>query len=245
VIVRRFVILATLRTGSNYLCGLLNSHPDIRCYTALLSSRFDVQHNAPGIDERYADLDYRRAHAFDYIETIETATPDVPVMGFKLMLVQDRRLRLLRRLAVERSYNVLLLSRDNLLAKFASAHLARKTGQGVALQGQAVARDTVHFDGASFLDYTRGVEKRYRKARRVLRQLNRPFLKLEYCQLGDETLHERMTDFLGLAYVPLSSRHKKRNPSRIIERFDNPAEVRRFLERHELLHWAEEDAGAG
>ena len=242
---RRFVILATLRTGSNYLCGLLNSHPDIRCYTAPLSSRFDVRHNVPGMDERFADLEFRRAHAFDYIAAIESATPDAPVMGFKLMLVQDRRLRLLRRLAVERSYNVPLLSRDNFLAKYASAQLARKTGQGVALQGQAVARDTVHFDGASFLDYAGGVEKRYRKARRVLRQLDRPFLKLEYCRLGDEVEHRRITDFLGLPYAPLSSRHKKRNPSRIVERFDNPAEVQSFLERHDLLHWAEEDAGAG
>jgi hypothetical protein len=103
----------------------------------------------------------------------------------------------------------------------------------------------VHFDGARFLDYAGGVEKRYRKAWRVLRQLDRPYLKLEYCRLGDEAQHKRMTDFLGLPYVPLSSRHKKRNPSRIIERFDNPAEVRSFLKRYELLHWAEEDAAAG
>ncbi|MCA9265021.1 MAG: sulfotransferase, partial [Planctomycetales bacterium] len=60
---KRFVILAVPRTGSNLLCTLLNSHPEILCHHEVFNpqgiflalTQRDRPHSLPSLDERNRD----------------------------------------------------------------------------------------------------------------------------------------------------------------------------------------------
>jgi hypothetical protein len=212
----------------------------MHCYGELFRGKFELKKFVPGIDDRYLDPDYRRNHALEYLDAVEALTGDVSVLGFKLMINQDPKLNLMRRLVAERGFQVILLYRENLLAQFASEMLAKKTGQGAAVQGQTIIRETVPFDEKRFLAHAGSVTRNYEKARNALRQLDSAYLELEYLQLADNALPSRIADFLGVPAQTLESPNRKRSTSRIIERFDDPEEVRGFLEDRGLGRWVEE-----
>jgi LPS sulfotransferase NodH len=242
---QRFLILATKRTGSNHLVALLRSHPDVQCHGEILRRKFDVEKSAPGIDRRFLDPDYRRRHGLAYVDAIEAATRGVSVVGVKLMINHDPSLALTRRLIEERGFKVMLLRRENLLAQYASEKLAEKTGQGTVLKDQAVIRDRVHFDGDRFARFAEGMMRRYETARRALDRIECRYLELEYRELGASALQGRIAHFLGIQGRPLASSHRKRGTQSIVERFDNPEEVRAFLKERFLMEWTEEHTVPG
>jgi LPS sulfotransferase NodH len=237
---RRFVVLTTPRTGSTHLAALLDSHPSIRCYPALFAKVVDVRKWVSGIGDEYADPEFRFRQALRFLDTTEALTIDAAAVGWKLMISQDWRYELLSRLVAERSYQVIFLYRENLLAKFSSQMLAQKTGQGWAEQGHRIIRETLHFEPEEFSGYIERVTRQYDRARKAMKRLGCRFLEVEYRDLADDRTHKRLTEFLGFPYCELTSPNLKRNKSRVTERFDNPDEVRRFLELRNLSMWAEE-----
>ncbi|MFN3241874.1 MAG: sulfotransferase [Planctomycetota bacterium] len=83
---RRFIILASQRTGSNLLRSLLDSHPDVTAYAEVFlkdHSWFENQHgpkDSPAlVAERDADpVAFAQKHVFrDYEESVKA-------VGFKL-----------------------------------------------------------------------------------------------------------------------------------------------------------------
>ena len=237
---RRFVILTTPRTGSTHLAALLDSHPSIRCYPALFAKVVDARRWVSGIGDEYAAPESRLRDPLRFLDTVEALTKDVEALGWKLMISQDWRYELLSRLIAERSYRVIFLYRENLLAKFSSQKLAEMTGQGWAERGHKIIRETLRFEPDEFSGYVEKVTRQYDRARKALRRLECPFLEVEYRDLTNDRTHEKLTDFLGFPYCELTSPNLKRNTTRVTERFSNPETVQRFLETHDLSNWGEE-----
>jgi LPS sulfotransferase NodH len=128
---RRFVVLTTPRTGSTHLAALLDSHPSIRCYPALFAKVVDVRKWVSGIGDEYADPEFRFRQALRFLDTTEALTIDAAAVGWKLMISQDWRYELLSRLVAERSYQVIFLYRENLLAKF-SSQMSQKSSAAIS-----------------------------------------------------------------------------------------------------------------
>jgi hypothetical protein len=216
----------------------------VRCYGELMRSSFRIHKSLPDLDRRYADSAYRNEHSLAYMDAIEALTTRASVIGFKLLVRHDEGLRLLRRLVLERGFEVILLSRQNLLAVYSSVRLKRKTGQGQARGAQQATQESVYFDRADFADYAERITRAYAEARHVLGQLGCRVLSLEYLELGNGTLEKRLTNFLGVPERRLRSPFKKLNASNILARFENPEDARMYLEEQGLLHWAEEGTAA-
>lgn len=68
---------------------------------------------------------------------------------------------------------------------------------------------------------------------------NRVF-NMEYTDLGSETVLEKLLEFLGVEPYPMTAVAQKRNPSQIIECFNNPVRVMACLKWYKLSAWAEE-----
>jgi LPS sulfotransferase NodH len=201
----------------------------------------DLQDSVPGISKRFLDAAYRLQNPIEFLDEVEALTANTNLVGFKLWISQDRYFILLRRLVTERGTKVLLLLRQNLLAKFSSAKLAKKTGQGRVTGEEEIIRETVFFDSDEFAEYLRRMTRQYERAKQQLNKLGCDWFELEYEQLTSLTVKGRLAEFLGVPDAPLVSPHRKRNTSRIIERFSNTDDVLRFLQSYDLSSWEKEN----
>lgn len=129
------------------------------------------------------------------------------------------------------SDKMIVLYRDNVLAKYSSELLAKKTGQGVAGRNARIIRDVVTFSEAQFLRYATNEKRKLRQTYEAVVQSDCPVFFVEYTDLTIPETAYHLQKFLGLELSELRSGHKKRNSSEILQRFDNPDTVRRFLER--------------
>ena len=63
---------------------------------------------------------------------------------------------------------------------------------------------------------------------------------LAYTELNDESAMERLLEFLNVRPQPMTSMTQKRNPSQIVDRFNNPDVAMEYLRSHGLTDWAKE-----
>ena len=124
----RFLILAAPRTGSNLLCGLLNSHPSILCHHGLFNP--DGVHYA--LDHRDGRLDFGSREKRDldpaiFLDRVWRNTLGSEAVGFKFNHGEsDWALQLLIRDPLVRK---IVLTRGNRVRAYVSALEAAATGQ--------------------------------------------------------------------------------------------------------------------
>jgi LPS sulfotransferase NodH len=125
----RFVILNAPRTGSNYLCTLLNSHPDILCHHELFNphvigvARHLQQTEILGtVEERERDPEGFLARAW-------SISAGRRLIGFKLCWRQHPAA--LHAVLNDRLVRKIVLKRRNKVRSFVSLVLARQTGEWV------------------------------------------------------------------------------------------------------------------
>jgi len=126
---KKFVVLATPRSGSSHLVDLLDSHPQLSCLGELF--------NPHGAALRKLGLrnknDMRQAgeKPLEFLQRVmkqqQESEPYKPYFGFKLMLHHDPRL--IDHVLEDSSWEIIVLERQNLLAQWTSAGLAKKTGR--------------------------------------------------------------------------------------------------------------------
>ena len=134
---QKFVILAMPRTGSSLFTKLLNSHPEINCYFAILLKTLDFNKDYSNldietqnqintikkIDAKFWDLDCRYQYPLEFTESVLNLTIDSINTGFKLMLSQHESL--VEELIKRKDYKIILLKRNNLLAVFSSNEVTK------------------------------------------------------------------------------------------------------------------------
>lgn len=249
---RRFVLLASERTGSNMLVTALDSHPDMRCFGELLRRNATAAKGAlrilPSIDPVFMDEAYRRSHVDDYLDAVFALAAGAERVGFKLMLQQHVRLR--NALIADPAVAKVLLYRENGLAAYSSDRIARVTGQGtVGLKG-TIKTARVPFKPAQFEAFQAQRAQQYAVTRKRLAASGQDWLEVEYLEIARPEGIARVVAFLGAdPQAELEVRTQKRNPSDILARFTNPRKVERYLAEHGLERWAHEgegeDEGAG
>lgn len=263
------MIVSKHRSGTNHFVSLLTSHPQITCFGEIFRDGYDVPALIGEKFAHYAPIETRTTDPDRFLDDLEGfvkndayvkydsllkegsllddaayqhyasyVNSDIDVLGFKVFPKQFLPVTQIARRA---GLQIIRLVRPNLLAVYSSARIAQQTGQGNALVYHEVRRSRLDFDAEDFERFIVTLNSKDDAVNKALEIIpeGRVF-NMEYSDLGSETVLENLLAFLGVEPRPMTSLTQKRNPSRIIERFNNPDTVMAYLERHKLTAWAEE-----
>jgi LPS sulfotransferase NodH len=138
----RFVILAAPRTGSNWLCTMLNSHPEIVCHHEL----FNPQGIHYALDHRSGDLhlgskEERDRSPLAFLDRLWREDFGKRAIGFKLNRGQNEEV--FKKLVADTGIQKLVLVRKNRIKTFVSERIASSTGRWESYLGLGDALQTV------------------------------------------------------------------------------------------------------
>ena len=174
---QRFAVLCVRRTGSNLLCGLLNSHPAILCHAELFNEEriFFAQGPPPQTWTDLDDIPRRSADPQAFLQHIWARELGHAAVGFKLLDSQEPRLT--APLLSDPGLVRILLERRSRLRTYVSWLRAAQTGRCVAhgYDGlQVVIRPQ------AMLDFINFYNRYYAAVRDYMRQRGQPWLDVFY-----------------------------------------------------------------
>ncbi len=140
---RRFIILTTARSGSNFLRGLLNAHSQVIAFGELFRDPGAIGWDLPRYDEflqspRLRRLAQRDPAAFVEREVFKTFPMQTKAVGFKIFYyhAQDASRRdIWRYLRESRDISVIHLKRNNMLKNLLSLNKAFQTNNWTSTKG--------------------------------------------------------------------------------------------------------------
>lgn len=233
---RRFVILAARRSGSNLLCSLLGSHPQVRCHHELFNPNgiFTV------LDEREetttADaLAARGRDPLGFLDRIWGDTRGARAIGFKM--TPEQAPDVLAHVLVDAGIAKIVLRRQNPLRRLVSERIADATGRWEAYDGAApLARTRVHVEADELAEHAARVDAFHAGIDAALLRSGQAALSLHYECLFDADEQARLLAFLGLPPHPLRTRSVHQNPEPLDQLIDNAPALRRALAGTPLAH---------
>jgi LPS sulfotransferase NodH len=234
---RRFILLASGRTGSNFLADLLNSHPRARCFGEIFnpSSVDRIRWKCVGYETTSELLQLRDDDPVALLERVVFSNhpSEAQACGFKLFYYHAQKPpwdAVWPFLREDRSLEVIHLRRRNELRKHVSEEVARATGRW------HIANDAdAHRDISLELDIERclrAIDVFREQEQRALAALGpHETLDLYYEDLIQDTV-ARMGEvlrFLGLDERPLRAGTKKQIRQPLSDLISNYGEVRDAL----------------
>ena len=196
----RFVVLAAPRTGSNWLCSLLDSHPQILCHHEI----FNPERVIYAVSCRDGRLDLgtvaeRNADPLRFLAGVWQHPCGHPIVGFKLN--RDQEPRAFEQVLADPGIRKLLLYRRNRVRTYVSEHIALATGEWESYpwSRRSPRQIQLEVDAATLRAHAERNQRYYDGLRRVLEEASQPVLELCYEQLGEPRELQRALDFLGAA----------------------------------------------
>jgi hypothetical protein len=242
VSVKKFVILAAPRTGSNMLCTLLNSHPAILCHHELFNPRgifvaLDHRDRPPEL----AGVAERDRHPLRFLERVWQVPLGASHIGFKMTRGQADPV--IHHVLRDSSVSKIILRRGNRLKTFVSQLVAEHTDQWEAYQDgpQMSPSAMVRIEVPALQAHAELNDAFYGDLRDALESGRQRYIELLYEDLHCRREHTRTLEFLGLtpAHPPLSAVSMKqsgRDLRTMITNFDELDVALRGTEYHEELH---------
>jgi LPS sulfotransferase NodH len=128
---RRFVVLAAPRTGSNWLCSMLDSHPDVLCHHELFNPAgihvaLSWRGGASGLAAALGTMEERDRAPLAFLERVWGLSRGGHAVGFKLNRGQNETA--FEAALADSGVSKILLRRDNRLKTFVSERIAAHTG---------------------------------------------------------------------------------------------------------------------
>jgi LPS sulfotransferase NodH len=240
------VILAAQRTGSHLLLNLLNSTGRVFFDAEILNEKQisvfagNLRHEDAGLlhfvrehDPVYfAKAMMTRSHHID-----GRRLDAIPVRGFKLFAKHSKTA--MDWVMDEPQMRIVHLHRANLLAEYSSLLVAYAEGHWVG-GPEALRRRRIDFDSGRFLRFVEMKRRYLASVRERLAARSGPSIEIEYGEFTRPRLNDVLGFLLGAPQdVPFESLGLKRQlAERVIDRFDNPDDVRRCLDALGEPHWA-------
>lgn len=224
---QRFVILSAKRSGSNLLCTLLDSHPEVLCHHELFNPRGifvakrlrDGALNLGSIEERDAD-------PIGFLNRAWYAGPAAGCVGFKW--TQDRNRVVFDHVLGDPSVKKVVLRRANRIKRYVSEKIAETLDQWEAYQGDELSpRPRVAVDVAAMLDHIAASERLYDELSGALGADSDVVIQVEYESLFDAADQSRLLGFLGVRDQgrPLTATSIKQNPTDLRDLISNFGEL--------------------
>lgn len=224
---RRFAILAAPRTGSNWLCTLLDSHPQVLCHHELFNP--EGIHLAQSVRRRrfaLGSLAQRERDPVAFLERAWRRPCGAAAVGFKITRGQSQVV--FDHLLAQSGTLKLVLERRNRVKTFVSEQLARATGHWESYPGVNLARPpAIDVDAGELARHAELNRQFYDSLRRRLLAGGQPALWLTYEELGQPQVQRRILAFLEVApgsrLAPATRKQTPRDLRRVIANFDDLA----------------------
>ena len=236
---KKFVVIATARTGSNLLISLLRNHSDMRVH-----------------GERFTHLNGKTCRQIYHAVYPKKSLKKV--VGFKIFYCDPQNTKdreVWKLLQNDTTIKIIHLQRKNLLRSYISYLIARKTRVWIIhrnllrfyisylLAGKTKAWISYRTNSNSKKVYVNINElfERYEYTKKCINRINAEFknhsiLNLTYEELNtdQEMAMKKVFDFLGVSYQKVTCSLKKQNTERIEDLVSNFSELSRALEGSDL-----------
>jgi LPS sulfotransferase NodH len=234
----RFVILAAPRTGSNLLCTLLNSHPEVLCHHELFNPNgifYALEYRDGSLD--LGSMEARDRDPFRFLQRVWEHPFGASCVGFKMTRGQDAAI--MQRLIENSGVLKILLHRRNRLKTFISEQLARQTDRWEVYARDQLATDTPRLcvDVESFKVHCDLNERFYQDIQHALRSGRQPWIDTAYEDILTAPEHVRLLEFLGVeaTRAKLSQSSIKQSDTDLRTHIENFRELELALEGSEYL----------
>ena len=234
----RFLILAAPRTGSNLLCTLLNSHPDVLCHHELFNPNgifYALDYRDGSLD--LGGMDARDRDPFGFLQRVWEHPPDTSCVGFKMTRGQNDAV--MRTLIEDTGVLKIVLYRRNRLKTFVSEQLARYTDRWEVYAQDELATNTpkLHVDVESFKAHCDLNERYYQDIQDALRSGRQPRFETAYEDILTASEHVRLLEFLGVVDTQrnLTQSSIKQSDTDLRTHIENYRELELALEGSEYL----------
>lgn len=219
-----FVVLAGMRTGSNYLEANLNAMPGVVCHGEVFNPFFIGKKNQ--LELFGVNMAAREADPQAMLRKLSEKTPGLP--GFRFF--HDHDPRILESVLANETCAKVILTR-NPLESYVSLQIVRETGQWKLGDGKALKTAKVRFEARGFQTHLDHVQGFLSAIRGALQQSGQTAFQLDYDDLQDIDVLNGLARYLGVdgALTSPDTALKKQNPAALIEKVTNPAEMEAAL----------------
>ncbi|KAJ57310.1 nodulation protein NodH [Actibacterium mucosum KCTC 23349] len=229
-----FVVLAEMRTGSNYLESNLNAFDGITCYGEAFNPFF-IGHKGK---ERL--LGVTRKERNDAPERLLGAMKGQTegISGFRLFFDHDARVR--EAVLSDPTCAKIILTR-NPLDSYVSLQIARQTGQWMLTDARHKKAAKITFDPVDFATYLHQVQTTHRETMARLQATGQAAFFVRYDDIGNLDVLNGLATYLGVStrLESLSGKLKKQNPAALEDKVANFAEMRAAIAEMDLMGLSE------
>ncbi len=221
-----FVVLAEMRTGSNFLEASLNELPGVACHGEVFNPLF-VGH--AGQTERFGvSLAMREAEPQLMLRRMREAGP--ALNGFRYF--HDHDPRVAEMVLTDPGCAKIHLTR-NPLDSYLSLKIATATGQWMLRDDKNRRTAKVRFDAADFARYLATIQSAQDRIRRTLQTTGQTAFAIRYDDLGDVAVLNGLAAWLGVEarLAAPSAALRRQNAPDPLERVTNPDEMAEALAR--------------
>lgn len=222
----RFVIFATPRSGSNMLCSMLNSHPEVLCHHEIFNP--EAVHYA--LDHRNGEINLgsvaeREGDPASFIGALWQHHCGKSVVGFKLNRGQNDRA--IRNVLEDKGVRKILLIRRNRVQAYVSELIAQQTGgwESYAFSNFNHNGQLVTVDAQRLLEHAANNDCYMSGIQAALHATGQRFFQTAYEDLGCADEQRRILGFLGLASAttvlrPATRKLSSSNLRELVSNFD-------------------------
>lgn len=215
-----FVLLAGMRTGSNFLEANLNALPGVTCHGELFNPHFI------GSKDRTAllgiDLAARDRDPLALLHRVVAAGPGLT--GFRFF--HDHDLRVRDRVLPDPRVAKIILTR-NPLESYVSWKIAQETGQWKLTSPTARRSACVTFDATEFDVWLQAQQAFRQDVRRTLQVTGQTAFQIGYDEVPDVAVLNGLARFLGVEAgldAPVTTLIRQ-NPGPLVSKVTNPAQM--------------------
>jgi hypothetical protein len=212
---QKFLIVAAPRSGSNYLCTLLNSHPDVLCHHEVFNPRGIFL----ALDFRNGSIDLgsprdRDEDPWGFLDRLWKIPTSTSCVGLKITRGQAEPV--LEELLYDTRIKKIVLRRRNRLKTLVSELIAEKTGQWeLYCQMEKIDPPKIRVEFHQLLNHAARNKAFYDKVTWSLVSSKQPHILLEYENLRSKPEQKRTLEFLcvNFSYSHLAPASIKQTPT--------------------------------
>ncbi|MGJ8582804.1 MAG: sulfotransferase domain-containing protein [Marinosulfonomonas sp.] len=225
-----FVVLAEMRTGSNFLEENLNSFASVECHGELFNPHFIGHANTTELHG--ISLENREIDPFSLLDAVRVKTKGLA--GFRFFHDHDPRI-LESCLADPRCAKVILTR--NPLDTYVSREIVRQTGQWRLNDLKNAKTAKIRFDAQAFEAHLEDRQAFQVKLQRALQTTGQSAFYLTYEDIPDVDVLNGLARFLGVTETldKISKATKKQNPRSLQEKVENYVEMEQGLSGIDLF----------
>lgn len=228
----RFVLLAAPRTGSNWLCTLLDSHPEVLCHHELFNpAGVHLALSLRDTGAAWANPRGRDLEPGGWLDRVWADSHGCQAVGFKLNRGQSPEA--FGAVLADPTVRKIVLSRANRVRTYVSERLAESTGHWESfLDGVAPSPlPPIEVDAEALARHVETNRRYFDELRAALAGTCQTYCNVIYEELAEPATHRRLLAYLGVdPEQPLAGATRRQTPldlRRVVSNFPILAEALR------------------